>query len=176
MLPSGTFRPDATRKTPVLIRLFISLVLVAPCVSNASARAAPAPPSATVYALRTQAFSVCCNVLVYYNPQQDAGDPEHLQQYQQGVAHLQQLAANAGDQQLIGAAAEVRGNVLLALHRQSIDVEALLLYQTRVHGSLGVHLDSVNDDTVAQLDKTTEQRFDEIAQQWPQQADELARV
>ena len=50
------------------------------------------------------------------------------------------------------------------------------MYQTRVHGSLGVHLDSVNDDTVAQLDKTTEQRCDEMAQQWPQQADELARV
>ena len=50
------------------------------------------------------------------------------------------------------------------------------MYQTLVNGSLGVHLDSVNDDTVAQLDKTTEQRFDEIAQQWPQQADELARV
>ena len=50
------------------------------------------------------------------------------------------------------------------------------MYQTRVHGSLGVHLDSVNDDTVAQLDKTTVQSFDEMAQQWPQQADELARV
>jgi hypothetical protein len=39
------------------------------------------------------------------------------------------------------------------------------LYQTRVHGSLGVHLDRVNDDTVAQLDKTTVQSFDEMAQQ-----------
>ncbi|CAI8903955.1 hypothetical protein EMIT0P218_30153 [Pseudomonas sp. IT-P218] len=37
------------------------------------------------------------------------------------------------------------------------------MYQTRVHGSLGVHLDSVNDDTVAQLDKTAEQRCDEMA-------------
>lgn len=50
------------------------------------------------------------------------------------------------------------------------------MYQTRVHGSLRVHLDSVNDDTVAQLDKTTVQCCDEMAQQWPQQADELARV
>lgn len=48
------------------------------------------------------------NVLVYYNRQQDGGDPKHLQRYQQALVHLQQLVASSQEPQLSRAVTDLR--------------------------------------------------------------------
>lgn len=48
----------------------------------------------TLQQIRFQAFSVSSELLLYYNPNQDGGDPRHAAGYRQGLQRLQQLASD----------------------------------------------------------------------------------
>lgn len=61
--------------------------------------------------IRSQAFSVCSNLLVHYNPNQNNSDPRHAERYHQALQQLQQLATLEQDPLLIQATSEMRQRI-----------------------------------------------------------------
>ncbi|AYC32345.1 hypothetical protein D3880_08120 [Pseudomonas cavernae] len=74
-------------------------------------------PGARLQAIRSEAFSVCSNLLVYYNPNQDGSDPKHAERYRQDLQQLQQLLTEEQDPVLSTAAADM-GRQIAELERQ----------------------------------------------------------
>jgi hypothetical protein len=73
----------------VLLALLLSLAL--------PAHAESLSPADTWQAIRSAAFSLCSNLLLYYNPEQPDSDPRHREAYRQGLASLEQLIGQTGE-------------------------------------------------------------------------------
>ena len=84
------------------VRLLLVLLLALPGLASASLS------SQRLQDIRLQAFAACSNLLAFYNPNQEAADPRHLERYRQGFAGLQQSLAGQGDAALEAAQAEMR--------------------------------------------------------------------
>lgn len=80
------------------IRLLFILLLL-PHLAFAS------PNLERLQTIRSQAFSLCSNLLVYYNPNQDGGDPKHAERYRQNLEKLQQLVVLEQDPAMNSAVA-----------------------------------------------------------------------
>lgn len=83
------------------VRLLLVLLLMLPGLASASLSAHQ------LQDLRLQAFAACSNLLAFYNPNQQAADPRHLERYRQGFAGVRQLLAGQGDSDLDAAQAEM---------------------------------------------------------------------
>lgn len=93
------------------IRLLACVLLLLPTLALANLDAE------RLQAIRANAFSVCSNLLVYYNPNQDGSDPRYAERYRHDLQRLQQLVAQEGDAQLSQAAAAM-GHGIDELERQ----------------------------------------------------------
>ncbi|WP_448681202.1 hypothetical protein [Pseudomonas nicosulfuronedens] len=69
------------------------------------------PGAERLQTIRAMAFSVCSNLLVHYNPNQDGSDPRYVERYRKDLSRLQQLVAQEENTQLIQAAAEMRQSI-----------------------------------------------------------------
>lgn len=87
------------------IRLLFTLVLLLPGLASASLDAE------RLHSIRSQAFSVCSNLLVHYNPNQNDSDPRHAEHYRQALHQLQQLVTQEQDPLLIQAASDMHQRV-----------------------------------------------------------------
>jgi hypothetical protein len=85
-------------------QLFFVLLLL-PSMASASLDAE------RLQAIRSQAFSVCSNLLVHYNPNQDDHDPRYAERYRQDLLKLQQLVAQEEDPQLIQSVDSMRHSI-----------------------------------------------------------------
>ncbi|MBV2132188.1 hypothetical protein KRX52_05170 [Pseudomonas sp. MAP12] len=87
------------------LRLLLVLLLMLPGLASASLSAQ------RLQDIRLEAFAACSNLLAFYNPNQQAADPRHLERYRQGFHGVQQLLAGQGDAALEEAAAEMRSRL-----------------------------------------------------------------
>jgi hypothetical protein len=87
------------------IRLLFTLFLLLSNLAEASLDAE------RLQTIRSQALSVCSNLIVHYNPNQDDSDPRYAERYRQTLQQLQQLVAQDGDPQLIQAASDMRHRI-----------------------------------------------------------------
>lgn len=69
------------------------------------------PDAERLQTIRGMAFSVCSNLLVHYNPNQDGSDPRYVERYRKDLSRLQQLVAQEENAQLIQAAADMRQSI-----------------------------------------------------------------
>jgi hypothetical protein len=83
------------------IRLFFALLLLLPNLASANL------DGERLQTIRSQAFSVCSNLLVHYNPHQDDSDPRHAERYRQALQQLQQLVELEQDPLLSQAASDM---------------------------------------------------------------------
>ncbi len=81
----------------MLIRLLLTLLLLSPELALAKAT------TEDIQAVRVEAFSLCSNLLVYYNPNKDGGDQKHLDRYRQSRDKLQKLLLSTQDPELQAA-------------------------------------------------------------------------
>ncbi len=102
----------------MLNRLLVCVLLLLPALAMAGADAE------RLQTIRGKAFSVCSNLLVRYNPNQDGSDPRYTDRYHQDLKTLQQLVAQEEDPQLIQAAADM-GKRIEELERQPASSAAL---------------------------------------------------
>jgi hypothetical protein len=87
------------------IRLFFALMLLLPGLASANLAAE------RLQSIRSQAFSVCNNLLVHYNPNQNDGDPRHAENYRQALQQLQQLVTQEQDPLLIQATRDMHQRI-----------------------------------------------------------------
>jgi hypothetical protein len=89
----------------MLIRLLLALMLLLPGLTSASLAAE------RLHSIRSQAFSVCSNLLVHYNPNQNDGDSRHTENYRKALQQLQQLVTQEQDPLLIEATSDIRKRI-----------------------------------------------------------------
>lgn len=86
-------------------RLLVCLLVLVPTLALA------APNAERLQTIRSKAFSLCSNLLVHYNPNQDGSDPRYVERYRQDLAALQQLVTLEEDPGLLKAASDMRQRI-----------------------------------------------------------------
>ena len=104
-----------------------------------------------LFKIRYQAFAISSELLLYYNPSQEGGDPRHAEGYRRGVAQLQRLVAS-GPQTLQEPASELQRSIE-RLEAQPDSADQVILRPTWINPIL---------EAQASLDRQAERLYDEL--------------
>lgn len=104
-----------------------------------------------LFKIRYQAFAISSELLLYYNPSQDGGDPRHAEGYRQGMAQLQRLVVSA-PKALQEITSELQ-RLIEHLQAQPGSADQVILRPTWINPIL---------ESQAALDRQAERLYDEL--------------